>query len=147
MKGISEFVVVLLIMIVAIGSMLVVWLFYNYIFGYVATPEGTSPLNEALSSCIKIDSVGYNKTYLKNCGRGSIKNDTISVFIDDAAFSYSMKPTYIGDGEIGTVEINIRNLALGNHRLRITTKSTYAERYVNLTMSGSDKVLKLIEAG
>ena len=145
MKGVSEFVIVLLILIIAIASILVVWLFYNSMFGSVTMSEGTSSLGEALSSCMKIDSVSGNKTYLRNCGDGSIRNDTINVFIDDAAFRYSMSPIYIGKGEVGTIELNLQSLGLGNHKLRITTKSTYVERYVNVTMSGSDKVLKLIE--
>jgi hypothetical protein len=114
-------------------------------FGSVTTTGKTSSLGEALSSCMKIDSASDNKTYLKNCGSGSIKNDTLSVFIDDASFNYFMKPASIGKGEIGTIELNIQTLTLGNHKIRITTKSTEVERYVNVTMSGSSKVLKLIE--
>jgi len=145
MKGVSEFVIVLIILIIAIASILVVWLFYNSMFGSVTTTGKTSSLGEALSSCMKIDSASDNKTYLKNCGSGSIKNDTLSVFIDDASFNYFMKPASIGKGEIGTIELNIQTLTLGNHKIRITTKSTEVERYVNVTMSGSSKVLKLIE--
>jgi hypothetical protein len=145
MKGVSEFVLVLIILIIVIASILVVWLFYNSMFGSVTMQGETSSLGEALSSCMKIDSVSGNKTYLKNCGSGSIRNDTLSVFVDDASFNYSMKPASVGNGEIGTVELNIQNLALGNHKIRITTKSAEVERYVNVTMSGSNKVLKLIE--
>jgi hypothetical protein len=145
MKGVSEFVIVLIILIIVIASISVMWLFYNSMFSSVATSGETSSLGQVLSSCMKIDTVSGNKTYLKNCGSGSIKNDTLSVFVDDASFKYSMSPAYIGKGEVGVIELNIQNLALGNHKIRITTKSAEVGRYVNVTMAGSTKVLKLIE--
>jgi hypothetical protein len=147
MRGVSEFVIVLIFLIIAIALLLVVWLFYNSMFGSVKTSGNTPALGEALSSCMKIDSVSDSNIYLKNCDVNSIRNDTLAVFIDDAAYGYSMSPTYIGGGEIGTIQLNIQNLALGNHLIRITTKYAEVKRYVNVTMSGSNKVLKLIETG
>ncbi len=141
MKGVSEFVLVLLILIIAIASILVLWLFYNSMFGSVTMSEDTSSLGEALSSCMKIDSARDNKIYLRNCGSGVIKNDTLKVYFDEEPVKFSMAPQSLGKGEVGTVSLTNLNLfykGVGeNYKIRITSPSGYVERYVKTTLPSS----------
>jgi len=138
MKGVSEFVVVLIILIIAIASLLVVWLFYNSMFGSVTAQGETSSLGDVLSSCMKIDSVSGNKTYLRNCGSGVIKSNNIRVYIDEIPYNFSMSTASIGKGGVGTVELNnIDNLSSGNHKLRIASSSGEVERFVKVVYSNA----------
>jgi hypothetical protein len=108
-------------------------------FGSVTTQGETSSLGEVLSSCMKIDSANGNKIYLRNCGTGTVRNDSIRVYLDEAPIGFTMTPTSVGKGEIGTIElsINIENLDFGNHKLKITSKSAETERYVKKISTGS----------
>ena len=144
MKGVSEFVVVLIILIIMIASILVVWLFYNSMFGSVTTSGETSSLGETLSSCMKIDSASGNKIYLRNCGSGTIIGSALGIYIDDVPYNFSMNPNSIGKGGFGVINLyNIQNLSLGNHELRVASSYGEVKRYVKILSSynPSDQVL------
>jgi len=137
MKGVSEFVLILLILIIAIESLLFVWLFYNSMFGSVTT-EDTSNLGEALSSCMKIDSARNNKIYLRNCGTGVVRNGSTSVYMDEAPLAFTMNPSSIGKGQVAEIGIsNLWGMSLGNHKIRISSKAGEVERYVKAVLPDS----------
>jgi len=143
MKGVSEFVTVLLILIIAIASILVVWLFYNSMFGSVTMSEDTSSLGEALSSCMKIDSARDNKIYLRNCGTGTIRNDSTSVYMDEAPIAFTMTPSSIGKGQVAEIALSgLWGMPLGNHKIRISNKAGEVQRYVKVSLPDS-RVLDL----
>ncbi len=138
MKGVSEFVIVLIILIIAIASILVVWLFYNSMFGSVVTSEDTSNLGEVLSSCMKIDSVSSNKIYLRNCGTGTVRNDSISVYMDEAPIAFTMNPSSIGKGQVAEIALSgLWGMSFGNHKIRISSKAGEVERYVKAVLPDS----------
>ena len=136
MKGISEFVIVLIILLVAIASILVVWLFYNSMFGSVATTGETSSLGEVLSFCMKIESARNNKIYLRNCGTGTVRNDSTSVYMDEAPIAFTMNPSSIGKGQVAEIALSgLWGMPLGNHKIRISNKAGEVERYVKAVLS------------
>jgi len=131
MRGVSEFVLVLLFMIIVLFSITVLWLYYYGYFRHI-TFSGESPrLGEALSSCMKIDSASNNKIYLKNCGSGVVKSDKINVFIDEEPFEFTMSPNSISKGEIAEITIkNLLGISFGEHKIKITSPSGKTERYL-----------------
>lgn len=138
MKGVSEFVLILLVLIIAVISISVLWLFYHDYFNQITSSGETSALGETLSSCMKIDSVKNEKIYLKNCGSGLIKNNTLKLYFDEEPVSFSMNPASIGKGEIA--EINITGLwkiGPGNHKIIFETKSGKVERYIKASVPDS----------
>lgn len=138
MKGVSEFVVVLIILIIVIASISVLWLFYNSMFGSVVTQGETSSLGETLSSCMKIDSANGNKIYLRNCGTGTVSNNSISVYMDDAPFAFTMNPSSIGEGQVAEIALSgLWGISLGNHKVRISNKAGEVERYVKAELPDS----------
>ncbi|NIO44221.1 MAG: hypothetical protein GTN36_01535 [Candidatus Aenigmarchaeota archaeon] len=138
MKGISEFILVLLILIIAVVSISLVWLSYNAFFRHITFSEDTSALSEALSSCMKIDSAKNEKIYLKNCGSGLIKDDKLNVFIDDESFEFTMIPESIVKSEIAEITIKgLWGISLGNHKIKIASPSGKVERYVKATLPDS----------
>ena len=141
MKGVSEFVLILLILIIAITSISILWLAYYGYFRQITLSEDTSSLGEALSSCMKIDSVKDNKIYLKNCGSGLIKNNTLEIYFDEEPLEFNMTPESIAKGEIGTISLTDLNLfykTVGeNYKLRITSPSASVERYVKTALPSS----------
>ncbi|NIM47363.1 MAG: hypothetical protein GTN40_04385 [Candidatus Aenigmarchaeota archaeon] len=146
MKAISEFVLILLILIVAVISISVVWLVYHSYFREITLSEETSSLGEVLSSCMKIDSAKDNKIYLKNCGSGVIKNYTLNVYFDEEPFEFTMISESIGKGEIAEITIyDLDKLSLGNHKIKISSLSAKVERYVEVEKPDLVKVLRLIE--
>ena len=142
MKGVSEFIEVLIILIIAIASISVVWLFYNSMFGSVTTAENTHALDETLSSCMKIDSVKDNKVYLKNCGDGAVTNSSLRVYFDDAPVNFSMVQESISKGEIGTITLyglTLWDMETGeNHKIKITSPSGKVERFVKAVLPSCD---------
>jgi len=138
MKGISEFVLVLLILIIAVISISILWLsFYGY-FRHITFSEGTSALGEVLSSCMKIDSAKNDKIYLKNCGSGLVKDDKLNVFIDEESFEFTMTPESIGKSEIAEITIyDLWKLDSGNHKIKIASPSGKVERYVKAVLPDS----------
>jgi len=138
MKSISEFVWILLILIVAVVSISVLWLFYHSYFTQITLSEETSALGEVLSSCMKIDSVKSNKIYLKNCGSGLIKNDTLNIFIDEESFEFTMTSKSIRKGDIAEITIkDLWGINIGNHKIKIASPSGKVERYVKSTLPDS----------
>jgi hypothetical protein len=139
MRGVSQIVLMLLILVIAIFSISVLWLSFYGIFGKTASAGNTSALGNALSSCMSIDSVKDNKVYLRNCGDGIVTNNSLRVYFDNAPVNFSMNPISLVKGEIGNLglNININNLALGNHKLKITSPSAEVERFVKVVSSNS----------
>jgi hypothetical protein len=141
MRGVSEFVLVLLILIVAVISVSIVWLVFFGHFREITFSADTTSVGEILSSCMKIDSVRNNKIYLKNCGSGVIKNNTLKVYFDEEEFEYFMTPKSIAKGEIGTITLTNLNLFLKgagkNYKLEITSPSTSVQRYVKAVLPSS----------
>ncbi len=141
MRGVSEFVLVLLFIIIVLFSITVLWLYYYGYFRHI-TFSGESPsLGEALSSCMKIDSVRDKRVYLMNCGSGVIKNNKINVYFDDDVVSFSMNPETIKKGEVGIIDIY--NLSLWdkqigeNHKIKIASSAGETERYVKTALPDS----------
>lgn len=141
MRGVSQVVTVLLILIMAVAGISFAWLSFYGLFGKISS-SSQSTLSEALSSCMKIDSVGSNKVYLRNCGDGIILDSALKVYFDDAPLNFSMTPQTIKNGETGTVnlyglwKINIVNGE--NYKLKITSPATEVERYVKTVLPDSN---------
>lgn len=138
MRGVSEFVLILLILIVAVISISILWLAYYGYFKQITSSEGTSTLGEALSSCMKIDSVKNYKIYLKNCGSGFVKNNTLKIYLDEEPVSFSMSPASIGKGEVAEIKLHeIWGISIGNHKIKITNPVGKVERYVKSILPDS----------
>jgi hypothetical protein len=107
-------------------------------FGSVTMSEDTSSLGEALSSCMKIDSVKDNKIYLRNCGTGVVRNDSTSVYMDEAPIIFTMTPSSIGKGQIAEITLNsLFGVSIGNHKIRISNKAGEIQRYIKAVLPDS----------
>jgi hypothetical protein len=145
MKGASEFILSLLIIVIIASLTSLFWL-YNYGYlKYVESSGDTSQIGEALSSCMKIDSFGGNNIYIKNCGDGVIKNNTLAVYVDDQQISYSMNTAQLARGAVGSIQIDTSVLSTGGHYFKITTKTSEAERYAVVTLVSGSNVLSLLD--
>ena len=145
MKAISEFVLSLLLILIVVSTISIVWLYYYGYLNFIEVKSDTFQLGESLSSCMKIDSVSANRIYIKNCGNGIINNVSLAIYIDEQQFGYTMNPSPISRGQIGTVQIDISSLSPGGHNITVTTNSAQAERYVNVTLVDGNNMMNLIE--
>jgi hypothetical protein len=145
MKGISEFVLSLLLILILVSTITIVWLYYYGYLKFIESNSDTSQLGESLSSCMKIDSMSANKIYIKNCGNGVINNVSLAIYIDEQQFAYTMNPSPLAKGQIGTVQIDASSLSPGGHNITVTTISAQAVRYANVTLVAGNKTLNLIE--
>jgi hypothetical protein len=138
MRGVSQIVLILLILVIAMSSISVLWLSFYSIFGKVASSGNTSTLGNALSSCMNIDSVKGNKVYLRNCGDGAVTNSSLRVYFDNAPVNFSMSPLSLGKGETGIITLyGLWGLSIGNYKLKITMPSAEVERYVKTKLPDS----------
>lgn len=145
MKGISNFMAILLaisIVVTAFSAMLAYFMGY---FGLATSAGQEEVLTDTLSSCMRIESAQGSSIFLRNCGSGSIKSQYVSVFVDDLLFDFSMTPSSIGKDAIGNITISLSSLGFGSHKVRITTKAAEVERYVNVTMKSGLKNISLLD--
>lgn len=122
MQGVSAIIAIILILIIVVAIASLFWIFMSGLFTGITETSETSitQITEALSSCMKIDSVFHNKIYLRNCGTGTINNDTLNIYIDDSEFEFSMNPESIDKGEVATITLPIWGISIGDHTLKIT---------------------------
>ncbi len=95
MKAVSQIITLVIIIVIAISLVTLLWLFISEYY-ISLTSSGESTINETLivlSSCMKIDSVSGNKLFLRNCGKGSITEDTLKVYLDEEPVDFSMDPS------------------------------------------------------
>jgi hypothetical protein len=87
---------------------------------------------------MKIDSARDNKIYLRNCGTGTVRNDSTSVYMDEAPIAFTMTPSSIGKGQIAEITLNsLFGVSIGNHKIRISNKAGEVERYVKTVLPDS----------
>ena len=132
-KAISAVISVVLLLLISIG---IVATTYTWLTATTSgiTKSGTEKIEktvEIISSCMKIQSIGWNKVYIVNCGKGVITNDSLAVFIDGVKVEHDMNPSQIKEDE--TAEVTLYGLwrfSLGEHKLKITSGKAVAEKYV-----------------
>jgi hypothetical protein len=126
MQGISSIIALILIIIIVVAMVSLFWLFSSSMFSSV-TQTGTtvvSHVTETMLYCMNIDSIYQNKIYLRNCGQGSITNDSLNIYIDNAPFSFNMTPSSINQAETATITMPIWGISIGSHTLRIINPNT-----------------------
>ncbi len=122
MKAVSAIIAIILILMIVIALAALFYMFSSSLFTSI-TQTGSSSithLTEALSSCMKIESIYQNKIYLRNCGQGIITNDTLNIYIDDNKFDFFMSPQSINNGKLATIIMPIWGISVGDHSLKIT---------------------------
>lgn len=139
MKGISQIVLMLLILVIAILSISVLWLYFSGLLVNITSSGNTSTPGNTLSSCMNIDSVKGNTVYLRNCGDGTVTNSSLRVYFDNAPVNFSMSPLSLGKGQIGIITLyGSWDLSAGeNYKLKITTPSAEVERFVKVVYSNA----------
>jgi len=133
MRGISAVVVIVLLLLISIALISAVYIWATAITTSTTTSgtEQVSELTKQLSSCMRIDAVSGNKIYLRNCGKGVITNESLSVFIDEAKVGHSTET--IGEGKTGEVNVSgLWKFSLGRHNLKITNGATFANALIEL---------------
>jgi len=133
MKAISAIIVVVLLLLISISLISVVYVWSSALTGSVTstTEETTTELTKQLSSCLKIDAISKNQIYLRNCGKGVITNNSLSVFIDDVKVGHSL--TEIGEDQTGTVNISgLWKFSMDRHNLKITNGAAFVQALIEL---------------
>ncbi len=133
MKAISAIIVVVLLLLISISLISVVYVWSSALTGTVTstTEETTSELTKQLSGCLKIDAISGNKIYLRNCGKGVITNNSLSVFIDDVKVGHSLEE--IGEDQTGTVNISgLWKFSMDRHNLKITNGAAFVQALIEL---------------
>jgi len=133
MKAISAIIVVVLLLLISISLISVVYVWSSALTGTVTstTEETTSELTKQLSGCLKIDAVSKNQIYLRNCGKGVITNNSLSVFIDDVKVEHSLEE--IGEDQTGTVNISgLWQFSMDRHNLKLTNGAAFVQALIEL---------------
>jgi hypothetical protein len=146
MKGLSQIIGVLLIVIVGISIISTVGFFVFGTFGSLKS-SGDSSLNNslgAMSSCIRIESLSGSNIYIRNCGSGYVTNTTTSAYLDGAPLKVSMSNLSLSRDDIGIMTADLTGIALGVHNLRVSNPN-YAvdlpiEAYMNALIVSLRKV-------
>jgi len=133
MKAVTQIIAVIIIISLSIALVALFWIFISGTFTSL-TSSGESTVGETLvtiSSCMKIESVSGNKVFVKNCGEGSITEDTLNVYLSDIPFNFTMSPTIVGKDEVGTVSLyDLQDLSQGGYLLKVTNPKVITERTV-----------------
>ncbi len=133
MKAISAIIVVVLLLLISISLISVVYVWSSALTGTVTstTEETTSELTKQLSGCLKIDAISKNQIYLRNCGKGVITNNSLSVFIDDVKVGHSVEE--IGEDQTGTVNISgLWQFSMDRHNLKLTNGAAFVQALIEL---------------
>jgi len=133
MKAISAIIVVVLLLLISISLISVVYVWSSALTGTVTstTEETTTELTKQLSGCLKIDAISKNQIYLRNCGKGVITNNSLSVFIDDVKVGHSVEE--IGEDQTGTVNISgLWQFSLSTHNLKLTNGAAFVQALIEL---------------
>ncbi len=133
MKAISAIIVVVLLLLISISLISVVYVWSSALTGTVTstTEETTSELTKQLSGCLKIDAISKNQIYLRNCGKGVITNNSLSVFIDDVKVGHSVEE--IGEDQTGTVNISgLWKFSMDRHNLKLTNGAAFVQALIEL---------------
>ena len=124
---------VIIIITITIALMALFWLFISGTYTSL-TSSGESTVSGTLvtiSSCMKIESVSGNKVYVKNCGEGSVTNDTLKIYLNDVPLNFTMSPTIVSEDEVGTVSLyGLWGLPEGGHLLKVTNPKVITEMAV-----------------
>jgi len=139
MKAISSVVAVILILLIIMALTALLWLFLSELFPTL-TGTGERTINRTvitISSCMWIESIGGNKVYLRNCGKGFITSDTLAIYLDDDTFNFTMTPEIVGEEEAGTISMPIWGIPPGDHKLKITNPQTMIQRIVEVVLPDS----------
>lgn len=139
MKAISSVVAVILILLIIMALTATLWIFLSGLFPTI-TGTGERTINRTvttLSSCMWIESIGGNKVYLRNCGKGVITNDTLAVYLDDDTSDFTMTPEIVGEEEAGTISMPIWGIPPGDYKIKITNPQTMIQRTVEAVLPDS----------
>jgi len=140
MRAVTPVMTVIMIITLTIGLVALFWLFISGTFTSLLS-SGESTVGRTLvtiSSCMKIESVSGNKAYVKNCGEGSITNDTLNVYLDDVPLNFILSPTNVGEDEVGTVSLyGLWGLPKGGHLLKVTNPKVITEMAVESFLGDS----------
>ncbi|NIO44180.1 MAG: hypothetical protein GTN36_01330 [Candidatus Aenigmarchaeota archaeon] len=140
MRAVTPVMSGIIIISLTIALMALFWIFISGSYTYL-TSSGESTVARTLlvvSSCMKIESVSGNKVYVKNCGEGSITEDTLKVFLNDIPLNFTMSPTIVEEDEVGTVRLSgLLNFSLGGYLLKVTNPKVITERTVEAVLHDS----------
>ncbi len=140
MKSFSQIISLILILLITIAIVILLWGFISGTFTSLIS-SGESTVNETLvtiSSCMKIESVSRNKVYVKNCGQGSITNDTLKIYLNNVLLNFTMSPSVVNEDEVGTVSLyNLWELSVGGYLLKVTNPKVITERAVEVVLPDS----------
>ena len=105
-KGITPIIaiVLLLIMTVAAFGLTFIWVQNTQTGMQENVGENIKDIQAKASSCMSIDTINFNKVYLRNCGEGIISNKTLTIYVNGAPVNYALNGD-INEGETKEVEL------------------------------------------
>ncbi|MFW9853018.1 MAG: LamG domain-containing protein [Candidatus Thorarchaeota archaeon] len=140
MKALTPIITAVIIILIALVLVALLWIFVFETFSSLRT-SGESTVEETLvtiSSCMKIDSVIGNKIFVRNCGPGSITEDTLEIYLDDIPLGVAMDPSIVSKDGIGTVSLSdLWQFNLGGHLLKVTNPNVITEQAVEAVLPDS----------
>ncbi len=134
MKGVSAVLTVIMIFVITIALVSVIYTWTTSTTGGLTATgkKQVQQVTKQLSTCMRIDSVSGNRIYLRNCGFGVITNDSISVFVDGAPVSFSLKQD-IQSSKSGELEIlDLWRFSPGTHTVKVSSGTVTAQKSVRL---------------
>ncbi len=123
MKGVSEVIAIILILMITISLAGLAYMFMNTTMADVTSSAGSTvdTTTSSMLTSFKIESMDVAKVYVRNTGQNAITS--LSVYVNDAPAHINMTPS-IAPGQIGT--ITIYDFIAEDDTIKITSPSGFS---------------------
>ena len=142
MNGLSSIVALLLIVVVVVSVSVSFWSFTSDYFSKLArtSDNSTQTAVQTISSCIRIEESFQNKMFIRNCGKGTVSEANLSVFVDNSPVGFVQSPSVINEGKSGTVTISSA-VPAGQHTVTILISNSQVTAQFTSDGSGNFRII------
>lgn len=140
MKGLSAIIaiIMLLLITVALAGSAYVWIVGTTTSLTTTGTQATQQVTTGMLAQMKVESAAGRSIYVRNTGKGTIENASLSVYIDDLRLGHSLSPLTLAENQVGELTLtDLWQLSLGKHTLKITTPSLQLQQAVEATPHSS----------
>ncbi len=124
MRGVSEVIAIILILMITISLAGLAYMFMSTTMADVTSSAGSTvdTTTSSMMTSFKIETMDVAKVYVRNTGQNALTS--LSVYINDAPAHFNMTPSSISAGQIGT--ITIYDFIAEDDTIKITSPSGFS---------------------
>lgn len=124
MRGISEVIVIILMLMITVSMASMVYVFMTSMSDTTTTGASSyvSTMAKSPVKSFKVESIDLAKMYIRNLGEDPLTN--LRIYVNDVPAVFNLTPSVIAAGQVGTV--TIYSFLKENDEIKITSPSGYS---------------------